>query len=273
LDDYVGATAPLERSVVLRTNASLDPASFAAAMGETALGWSEEEMRTLAPALGRLARFIAPMKWRTPPEIVMVKATDELMNGFPHTRANAIVLQEGMLAEVMKRDGLREYLLAHEAFHVFSRADSDLREALYGAIGFRACAAVDIPPALAGLRLTNPDAPQSRHAITLRRGGQPLEVLPFVHFTSHEADPRAGFAAHVRTSWLPIERAQGRCKARDERLALGALDGLAEQAGGNTGYVIHPEEILADNFALLFRKPAKVASPQVLERMRRMLLP
>jgi hypothetical protein len=87
------------------------------------------------------------------------------------------------------------------------------------------------------------------------------------------ADPRAGFAGQVRTSWLPVERAQGRCKARDERQALADLEGLAEQAGGNTGYVIHPEEILADNFALLFRKPAKIASPQVLERMRRMLLP
>ncbi len=258
---------------MLRTNAALDPASFAATMGETARDWSAEETQKLAPALERLARFIAPMKWRTPPRIVMVKASDELMNGFPHTRANAIVLQEGMLAEVMKQDGLRDYLLAHEAFHVLSRADPALREALYGAIGFRACAVVDIPAALASLRLTNPDAPESRHAITLRRGGRPIDVLPFVHFSTHDADPRAGFAAHVRTSWLPIERAHGRCQARDERLALADLEGLAEQAGSNTGYVIHPEEILADNFALLFRKPAKIASPQVLERMRRMLLP
>ena len=259
--------------MVLQTRASLDPPSFAAKMGETALDWSDEERRTLAPALKRLARFVAPMKWSAPPQIVLVKASDELMNGFPHTRANAIVLQEGMLADVMKQDGLREYLLAHEAFHVLSRADPALREALYGAIGFRACAAVDVPAALASLRLTNPDAPHSRHAITLRRGGQPLEVLPFVHFASHDADPRAGFAGQVRTSWLPVERAQGRCKARDERLALADLEGLAEQAGGNTGYVIHPEEILADNFALLFREPAKIASPRVLERMRRILFP
>ena len=259
--------------MVLRTSASLDPAGFAAAMGGTALDWNEEERQALAPALERLARFIAPMKWRTPPMIFMVKASDQLMNGFPHTRGNAIVLQEGMLADVMKQDALRDYLLAHEAFHVLSRADPALREALYRAIGFRACVAVELPAALESLRLTNPDAPQSRHAITLQRGGESLEVLPFVHFASRDPDPLAGFAGQVRTSWLPIERAQGRCKALDQRLALADLQGLEAQAGGNTSYVIHPEEILADNFALLFRRPAKVASPQVLERMRRMLLP
>ena len=156
---------------------------------------------------------------------------------------------------------------------MLSRADPALREELYGAIGFRRCETVELPAALARLRLTNPDAPDSRHAIALRRGGEPAEVLPFVHFASDKVDPRAGFAGQVRTSWLPVERVGNGCKARDERLSLAELEGLAEQAGSNTRYVIHPEEILADNFALLFREPAKIASPQVLERIRRILLP
>ena len=35
----------------------------------------------------------------------------------------------------------------------------------------------------------------------------------------------------------------------------------------NTGYVIHPEEILADNFALLYRNTGKHRSPEILERI------
>jgi hypothetical protein len=58
---------------------------------------------------------------------------------------------------------------------------------------------------------------------------------------------------------------------RDERPALGELEGLYEQVGRNTGYLIHPEEILADNFAVLFQKPPKIASPEIIERIRRIL--
>src|SRR6202008_2078321 len=83
------------------------------------------------------------------------------------------------------------------------------RQDLYGAVGFKICPAVDIPAALAQLRLTNPDAPESRHAITLRRNGQPIEVLPYVHLAAETIDPRAGCGAQMRTSWLQVERQQG----------------------------------------------------------------
>jgi hypothetical protein len=275
-DDYVRATAALERSAVLRTAEAIEPERFAAAMRETALAWTEEERAAFAPVLAPLERFIAAMRWKAPPAILIVKASDRLMDGFPHTRGNAIVLQEGVLQDAVARPGMMHYLMAHEAFHVLSRADAGVREALYAAIGFRACAAVDLPAALERLRVTNPDAPESRHAITVRLQGESVEVLPFVHFQAETIDPRAGFGGQMRTSWLPIERQQGGCKVRDERLLSGELEGLYEQVGRNTGYLIHPEEILADNFALLFREAvspgvAKIRSPEILDRMRRIL--
>jgi hypothetical protein len=44
-----------------------------------------------------------------------------------------------------------------------------------------------------------------------------------------------------------------------------------EQIGRNTEYVIHPEEVLADNFALLVLKKANVPSPEILQKMREVL--
>jgi hypothetical protein len=41
----------------------------------------------------------------------------------------------------------------------------------------------------------------------------------------------------------------------------------ARQIGRNTPYTIHPEEILAENFALLVRGETDVPSPEVLRRM------
>ena len=50
------------------------------------------------------------------------------------------------------------------------------------------------------------------------------------------------------------------------------VSGFMEQVGGNTDYIIHPEEILADNFALLVLNEHNVASPEILQKMREVLL-
>jgi hypothetical protein len=50
------------------------------------------------------------------------------------------------------------------------------------------------------------------------------------------------------------------------------VSGFMEQVGKNTDYIIHPEEILADNFALLVLNEPKVASPEILQKMREVLL-
>ncbi|HEV2430601.1 MAG TPA: hypothetical protein VGT43_03690 [Burkholderiales bacterium] len=275
-DDYVRATSTLERSVVIGTPEVMDAAGFAAAMRASALEWSEDERKPFAGVLASLERFLSGMKWKGPSTVLMVKASDRLMEGFPHTRGNAIVIQEGMLLEMQKRPAMMEFLVVHEAFHVLTRSNPGLREELYRAIGFRACAAVEVPEALVRLRLTNPDAPESRHAIGVRWRGRPVEVLPFIHFASDKVDPKAGFVSQMHTSWLVVERRQERCVARDEGAKLEDMEGLREQVGNNTGYLIHPEEILADNFALLYREAvspgvARVRSPEILERMRNIL--
>ncbi len=268
-DAYVRSTAALERSVLLKTNEPVTPERFARAMADTALEWTEEERRGFADVLPRLQRFLAPMRWNAPPTIVLIKASDRLMDGFPHTRASAIVLQERMLRDALANPRLMDYLMAHEAFHVLTRADAQLREELYDTIGFRPCASTELPAALAQLRLTNPDEPEKRYAIRLPQG----EVMPLVHFAADVLDATKGFSAYARTSWLPVERSDGRCRVRDERLTTERLEGLYEQVGRNTGYVIHPEEILADNFALLFHPTGKPESPEVQARIERTLRP
>jgi hypothetical protein len=275
-DDYVRATSTLERSVVMGTTEVMDAERFAAAMQATALEWTEDERRPFDAVLARLEGFLSGMKWKGPASILIVKTSDRLMEGFPHTRGNAIVIQEGMLREMLARPALLEFLVVHEAFHVLSRANPRLRGELYSAIGFRACTAVEMPQALERLRLTNPDAPESRHAIRVQWRGRPVEVLPFVRFASENVDPKGGFVSQMQTSWLVVERRQERCVPRDEGAALDELDGLREQVGNNTGYLVHPEEILADNFALLYREAVtpgvtEIRSPEILERIRSVL--
>ena len=183
-DEYVRATAALERSATLRTSEALDAERFAAAMRQTALAWTDEEQRAFAAVLPRLERFIAGMRWKSPSPILIVKASDRLMDGFPHTRGNAIVLQESMLRDAMADPGLMAYLMAHEAFHVLSRANAALREELYGAIGFRACGTVDMPAALSSAAADQPgrarEPPRHRRALERsERGSAAIRAFPF----------------------------------------------------------------------------------------------
>ena len=43
------------------------------------------------------------------------------------------------------------------------------------------------------------------------------------------------------------------------------------QIGRNTRYIIHPEEILADNFVLLVRGERKVRTPRIIDDLQRVL--
>ena len=51
------------------------------------------------------------------------------------------------------------------------------------------------------------------------------------------------------------------------------VTGFYEQVGRNTQYIIHPEEILADNFADLVLQDRPVPSPEILKKMQDVLTP
>ena len=49
------------------------------------------------------------------------------------------------------------------------------------------------------------------------------------------------------------------------------LESFHEQIGRNTSYIIHPEEVLADNFMILIGGKRKVQTPRILDEMRKPL--
>ena len=271
------ATAPLERSAQLHTAEPVDEDRFVRYLESAARPWTDEDQRLLQPLLMRLEPLLASLSWQRTKPILLVKTAADFEDGLPHTRANAIVLQEGVLQAA---PSMLVAVLAHELFHIISRDDPRLREALYAAIGFKPCASVEIPEPVARLRVSNPDAPQHRHTIAVRYRGQPVEAMPFPSFPSQSIDPRQGFKTQVRIAWLLVDRAGGACKARvpaGPGPAPQELEGLFEQVGRNTLYLWHPEEILADNFTLLILgmlrgAPLSPPSPEIIERMQNILL-
>lgn len=275
-DDYIRALAPLERRLRLYSEAPVDTAAFQKDQAGRLRDWPAEATPYLTPLLQRLQQFLGGVAGRWPARLLLVRTDGELEDGAPFTRGAAMFVPDRELVP----PGKAAFVLGHEAFHILTRHDPELRERLFAAIGFRACARTDVPEAVAALRVSNPDAPESRHTLRVRFRGEEVDALPYIRLPE-DVKTRAGFMAQIRVRWLIADRAGDACVIR--RAGPGAveadpdeLDGLAEQVGRNTRYFFHPEEILADNFALLFLEhlrgtPSRAPSPEVLERLRQIL--
>jgi hypothetical protein len=190
-------------------------------------------------------------------------------DGIPHTRGNAILLPVGARPA---RAAARDFMLAHEIFHILSRAQAARHDSLYALIGFRPCRFA-LPAELRARRVTNPDAPEERHYVQLRGGGAyvPLQLARPV-----EAPPPA-LAESLQFLLLEVDVADGVCTARRRRgggwdlVAPAALPALFAVIGRNSDYLAHPEELMADNFALLLTRRARAPDGALLDRLARWL--
>lgn len=273
-DDYVRATAPLERSAKLRTANAVDEDSFIRHMRETPMEWTDEQRKNLAPVIEALSKFLRGVRWKMPERILITQTSPLLEDDLPHTRGIAIISPASFY---QRGPAAMAYVLSHEAFHVITRFNEELREKLYAEIGFKRCETVVIPPEISRLRITNPDTVESRHTISVRYQGKPVEALPYIRLPSEKIDTRDGFAQQIQVTWLLVDRQGKECRARaGEGVDPQKLEGLFEQIGRNTSYLFHPEEILAENFVLLFLSSvrgtaAPAQSPEILEKIKNIL--
>jgi hypothetical protein len=183
-----------------------------------------------------------------------------------YTRDTAIMMPEKETAAADEE--LLRKTIAHELFHILSQNNPDLREKLYRLIGFTSCDEIDFPAQFKSRKITNPDAPRNDHAIRVQVDGKEVSVVPVLFSSAPNYDPARGgeFFNYLQLSFLPKDS-----KSQAQFLALQQISGFFEQIGRNTNYIIHPEEILAENFALLVTDKRDVPSPEILEKMRRVL--
>ena len=173
-----------------------------------------------------------------------------------------------------KENGLRR-LLAHELFHVISTQNPELRRDLYAIIGFTMVKPIALPAALRDRVITNPDAPQLDAVIALKLAdGEQISAVPILVAKVDKFDPAAGkslfelmqfkllVVAKHDDQWQAVEQ-DGQPRLLEPR----GLRVLCEQIGKNTGYIIHPDEILADNFAHLVMQSDKLPTPAIVDKM------
>lgn len=280
-DEYVKATAPLERQAKMRSAKPVSTAEFLAHMGRTAQDWPPAEQAMLLPRLLAVQAFVQTLAWQLPAPILIVRASAALEDNLPHTRATAIVLPDAVFKSFPTSI---EHLIAHEVFHVLTRAHSELKNKAYALLGFESCAKVTIDPEVSKLRITNPDAPLQEHAIALTHRGKAVHALPYIMFPNATVRPEDGFIRNLMVYWLFVERdAQGQCTSSQGAWPPAGsspmqMPDLFNKIGRNTQYLFHPEEIAAENFAKLYLLESKqlnaadIATPALIEQLKRLLI-
>jgi hypothetical protein len=262
--------------------------------------WSWEDQRRVREAWAALNERLKPYDLPLPGEIWLVRTTGNEENHAAYTRGRAIVLP----AKVMAYAPLPlQRLLAHELFHILSRHDPALRGRLYRVIGFEVCAPIEFPASLATRKITNPDAPLVDCTIKLAAAdGTTYIAAPILYAAdpSYDAKRRPTLFQSLIFRLLVVEPRGARNEPvlRDDVGQLRAVDlqppggaryepvlrdgqpvvidptrepAFLAQVGRNTDYLIHPDEILADNFVRLVFADPQVRTPQILEQMRHIL--
>jgi hypothetical protein len=276
-DDFILRLSPFDRSARMKTDKAISESKLLEFVGSNVVEWTKEEMQTAQAAIEAIQPLLRELPLSLPPTIQLVKTTGAEEGNAAYTRATAIVLPQSALGKGQQE---LQKLICHELFHILSRQNSELRERLYGIIGFTKCNEIKLPPELERRRITNPDAPRNDHFIRLQIDGHESLAVPILLSTVETYDVKRGgeFFEYLQFHFLMVEKNsdsqtfEAVSDGSSPRLVgLQGVSGFMEQVGRNTDYIIHPEEILADNFALLILHEHNIASPEILQKMKEVL--
>lgn len=178
-------------------------------------------------------------------DIPLILTLDKPYGSFVYfTRQNAVICPISDLREASRGELLE--VMRHELFHLISRTYLDYREAAYAVIGFvPAPDSLVWPGDLYARRLHNPDAPFPNYALS----AQEQLFVPIVYAAQSPYDPDNPdhFAEQLRFNYF---------KLKGDSLVRPILPAqqVMSLTGGLTDYLLHPEEILADQFVLLLEQ-------------------
>jgi hypothetical protein len=273
-DRFVQALSPWDRQARLRTDRDVSTEEFLAFVAGEVVAWDPTSRQKVGGVLPKVRERLRAWALPLPDEVFLVLTTGREEGGAAYCRERTIALPRSVVGR--RSEAALEQLLLHEIFHLVSAADTALRDRLYAQIGFQRLGPVTLPPDLAARRITNPDAPVLEHGIEVEAEGRTLTVMPLLYADAprYPAGDERPFFAFMQFRLLAVHRTptgEWVPELRDSRPVLldpATVSSFHEKIGRNTGYIIHPEEVLADNFALLLLGRTAVKSPHILDRLR-----
>ena len=270
-DEYIKSQSALERQIRLNSQKPVSSEEFLTHVQKQVLPWDEKERERHFTAASSLAEKMSDWKIPLPEKVLLIQTTGKDESDAAYTRSEGITLPR---RRTPLKPAALERLLAHELFHVISRHAPDLRRRLYAVIGFQPCNPIELPKSIVEQKITNPDAPTIDYFITIKHQGDEVDVVPILLTDRAEFDPRRTKLFDYLQFRLMVVQQEGerwQPKLNEEGEPI-LIDGRAnasyrEQIGGNTEYIIHPDEIMADNFVHLLMQTKDLKSPKIVEQM------
>lgn len=244
-------------------------------IAEQAREWTEREINKLQDIFTELDEQILTRDYQLdfPQEIYFIKTTAKEEGGAGgYTRANYVVLKDDILSG--PKAALKKTIV-HELFHILTRANPDFREAMYAIIGFQLMNPIEYPDVLKSYRITNPDAPQNDSYIRLTVNGNPVDCMMVLY--SSQDYSGGEFFKYLNVGFLQLEGDNQKnvlfVNGKPAIYTLQQVSGFFEQVGKNTQYIIHPEEIMADNFAFALLNRSGLQNPEIVDKIKKIINP
>lgn len=265
-DEYSQGLSKFDIASRTQNPASNQEEQYLAFAAAQARDWEEDEITVLKVKINQVKDKIERLGLNLafPEEIKLVKSTLEEEGGvISYTRTNYIVF---------KGDVTEDYII-HELFHILTRYNPEKRDELYKTINFQKSNRIGYPDAIKDHIVTNPDAPFLEHTVKLTIDGEQKEAV-FILYTGKDYES-GSFFTQMQQKLMLVEGSADDKKpvlidGKPVLLDFSAASDLGDKIGKNTGYTLHPEEILADHFIMLVT-PKPAPDPSFIEAMKAVL--
>lgn len=244
----------IDVAIQLKDNALLQDAAYLSkyrtSLKAQAASFSSSESQTISEVADEAIALIKSINPDLPSKFQLCKIkTDHYGKDVYYTRGNAIFIPDNIFSNFKKEEQLP--IVLHELWHVISEANPTMREKMYGLIGFsKHHKQINYPAALKKMLLTNPDGAHDDYAIALKGGKLALPIILSGKEKFDAANP--SLFNHLKFELYGIDD-KGNIEMNADlssRLTNEQQASFFAKIKDNTQYIIHPDEIIADNVML-----------------------
>jgi len=247
--EYFDSITPNKIGFVMHDN-NVTLEEYTAFAAQQVQDWTDAEKELIDRCMAIVEASFEDNDWRLPPleTIVFIRTTMQEEGGaFGYTHGTQIYLS-GELAQYAtlapeQVDVPIATVLAHELFHCLTRCNPDFRRDMYSIIHFTVeDEDYELPASVKEYYIANPDVEHHNAHATFLIDGKETECYTAFVTTKHCESENESFMHLGTTALVPVDGTDIWYKPEQ-------ASNFDEVFGTNTGYVIDPEECLADNFS------------------------
>lgn len=283
-DIFVESMSDFDRQARLRSMVAVSQEQYLDYIGQQLLDWDADSILQVSDVVIEIQKMSLLRYFSFPPMIYVLLTNGNDENNKAYCRGSNIIVLSRFKTSI--KAALAPSLeatvpppvpetdpsswaksLTHELFHIWSRNNLQLRNKLYESIGYHVSNQLfELPFELQPLKMTNPDVATCSEYIKVQIDGVDTNVTPVLY--AKRPYDGGGFFDYLQARLLILTED---LKSIGRTIGYKEIEGFYEQVGRNTTYIIHPEEIMADNFVLLIKEAKDVSSPEVLDKMKTIL--